>query len=118
MKTILIVDDSTFMRSIIKKMISGLDVVVAGEAENGKIGVEKYKELNPDIVTMDLNMNEMTGLEALKEILCYDPDASVIMVSALGGQEPIIEEAMSLGAKGVLVKPFKEPQILRILRDL
>jgi two-component system chemotaxis response regulator CheY len=114
MKTVLIVDDSAFMRSIIKNILSGHGFQVIDEAENGRIGVEKYKALKPDIVTMDTNMNVMNGLEALKAIKAYDRKANVIMVSSMG-QEPIVKEAITLGAKGFVVKPFEVKQMVEAL---
>jgi len=117
MKTVLIVDDSSFMRRLIKKIFikSGFDVV--GEATNGKLGVEKYKELNPDLVTMDLVMDEMNGLDALKHILEFDPDANVIMVSSMG-QDVIVRDAIVLGAKNFLLKPLDEEQVLEAIKKI
>jgi len=117
MKTVLIVDDSSFMRRLIKKIIlkNGFDVV--GEANNGKLGVEKYKELNPDLVTMDLVMDEMNGLDALKEILAIDPDANVIMVSSMG-QDVIVRDAIVLGAKNFLLKPLDEEQVMKAINKI
>lgn len=114
MKTVLVVDDAAFMRVSIKNMISKHGFEVVGEAENGAIAVEKYKELNPDIVTLDITMPEMTGLEALKEIIKINPGAVVVMCSALG-QESMVREAVVSGAKGFIVKPFKEDVIVSAL---
>ena len=90
---------------------------VAGEAENGAIAVQKYAELQPDAVTMDITMPEMTGLDALKEIRKLDPNAKVIMVSALG-QEAMVRDAVMAGAKGFIVKPYKEDTIVATLNKL
>lgn len=111
MRKFLIVDDSSFMRKILKSILVKNGYTVIGEAENGKIAIEKYVQLQPDIVTMDVTMNEMSGIEALGEIKKIDGDAKVIMVSAMG-QEVIVREAISLGAKGFLVKPFEERTVL------
>ena len=117
MKTVLVVDDASFMRVLIKNTLTknGFDVV--GEAENGKVGVQKYQELNPDIVTMDVTMPEMSGLEALKEIMKVNPKANVIMVSAMG-QETVVKDAIIAGAKGFIVKPFKEDVFLSAFSKL
>lgn len=115
MKTVLVVDDAAFMRVSIKNMISKHGFEVVGEAENGIQAVEKFKELNPDIVTLDITMPEMTGLEALKEIMKINPNAVVVMCSALG-QESMVREAVVSGAKGFVVKPFKEDVIVAALQ--
>jgi two-component system chemotaxis response regulator CheY len=117
MKKVLVVDDAAFMRVSIKNMLSRNDYEIVGEAENGKIAITKYQELNPDIVTMDITMPEMDGLESLKEILSINPAANVIMVSAMG-QESMVREAVLAGAKGFIVKPFKEDIILSALQSL
>lgn len=117
MAKVLIVDDAAFMRISIKNSLSknGFDVV--GEAENGAVAVEKYKELTPDIVTMDITMPVMGGLDALKAILAIDSNAKVIMVSAMG-QEAIVRDAVLSGARGFIVKPFKEDGLLAALKKL
>ena len=84
---------------------------IVGEANNGKIGVSQYLALKPDIVTMDVTMDVMNGLEALSRIMGHDPDANVIMVSSMG-QETIVRDAIMLGAKNFLVKPFDDKQVL------
>jgi len=117
MAKVLIVDDAAFMRISIKNMLTKNGYEVVGEAENGLIGVEMYKELRPDIVTMDITMPEMSGLDALKEITKVDPQAKVVMVSAMG-QEAMVREAIVSGAKGFIVKPFKEDGIIAALKKL
>ena len=117
MKRVLIVDDASFMRMSIKNMLANYDFEIVGEAENGVMAIEKYKELQPDIVTMDITMPEMDGLEALREIKKIDPGASVVMVSALG-QEASMKEAIIYGAKGFIVKPFKEEMLISALSKL
>lgn len=114
MKTVLIVDDAAFMRVSIKNTLAKNGFNVIGEAENGRVGVQKYKDLKPDVVTMDITMPEMDGLESLREILAFDPAANVIMITAMG-QESMVREAILLGAKGFIVKPFKEATILSAL---
>lgn len=117
MKRVLIVDDAAFMRISIKNVITKHGFEVVGEAENGAIGVQKYQELMPDIVTLDITMPEMSGLDALKQIIKFNPKANVIMVSALG-QETMVREAVISGAKGFIVKPFKEDVIIAALSKL
>ena len=117
MAKVLIIDDAAFMRISIKNMLTKNGYEVIGEAENGAIGVDMYKELKPDIVTMDITMPEMSGLEALKEINKIDPQAKVVMVSAMG-QEAMVRDAIVSGAKGFIVKPFKEDGIIAALKKL
>ena len=117
MKRVLIVDDAAFMRVSIRNIVSKNGYEVAGEAENGAVAVQKYAELHPDIVTMDITMPEMNGLEALIAIRKADPGAKVIMVSALG-QESMVRDAVMAGAKGSVVKPFKEETITAALAKL
>ncbi len=111
MKRVMIVDDAAFMRISIKNTLTKNQYEVVGECENGKVAVTKYMELKPDIVTMDITMPEMDGLEALKAIMKIDPGAKVVMVSAMG-QEAMVRDAVMSGAKGFIVKPFKEDVIL------
>ena len=117
MKTVLIVDDSSLMRRIIRHIVikNGYDVI--GEANNGRLGVEKYKELSPDIVTMDLVMDDMNGLEALKLIIEENPKANVIMVSSMG-QDVVVRDAILTGAKNFLLKPFDETQVVDAIKKL
>lgn len=117
MKTVLVVDDAAFMRVSIKNMLLKNGYEIAGEAENGAVALEMFKEISPDIVTMDITMPEMDGLTCLKEILLHDPNANVVMVSAMG-HENIVREAVLSGAKGFIVKPFKENAILAALVKL
>lgn len=117
MAKILIVDDAAFMRITIKNMLKKSTHEVVGEAENGKLAVERYKALMPDIVTMDITMPEMDGLQALLEIIAINPAANVIMVSAMG-QEAMVREAIMSGAKGFIVKPFKEEGFLSAIDKL
>lgn len=117
MAKIMIVDDAAFMRITIKNMLQKSEHEVVGEAENGRIAVERYRELKPDIVTMDITMPEMDGLAALKAIRAEDPNAKIIMVSAMG-QEAMVRDAVLSGAKGFIVKPFKEDGILAAISKL
>jgi len=105
------------MRKIIRKILTKNGYDVIGEADNGKLGVEKYKELQPDFVTMDLIMDEMNGMEALKLIIEEYPESNVIMVSSMG-QEVIVRDAIVTGAKNFLLKPFDEEQVLEAIEKL
>ena len=117
MKKILIVDDAAFMRLSLKTMLEKNGFEVVGEAENGRKAIEKYKILKPDVVTMDITMPDMDGVEALAEIMKFDSKANVIMLSAMG-QEEKIRDAVLLGAKNFIVKPFKEEFLIKTLSKL
>lgn len=117
MARVMIVDDAAFMRVSIRNILLKNGFEVAGEAENGAIAVQKYAELKPDLVTMDITMPEMNGLDALKTIRAADPNAKVVMVSALG-QEAMVRDAVMAGAKGFIVKPYKEDTIVDTLNKL
>lgn len=111
MSRILVVDDAIFMRLSVKNMLEKNGFEVVGEAENGRKAIEMYKALKPDIVTMDITMPDMDGLEALAEIIKFDSKANIIMLSAMG-QELKVKESVVLGAKGFIIKPFKEEFLL------
>ncbi len=117
MKKVLIVDDAAFMRMAIKMILQRGGFEIAGEAEDGADGVAKYSELKPDIVTLDITMPNMDGIEALKAIKRIDPNANVVMVSAMG-QEPMVREAVLNGAKSFIVKPFKEDHVISVLNKI
>ena len=113
-KRVLIVDDAAFMRIKLKDILEKNNYEVAGEAENGHEAIEKYQELQPDIVTMDITMPEMDGVEALKEIKGIDPDASILMCSAMG-QQSMVMDAIRAGALDFIVKPFDTERVIRAL---
>ncbi len=102
---ILVVDDSSFMRNLIKGTLVKEGYEIVGEAQDGAEAVELYKKFKPDVVTMDITMEKMNGIEAVKKIMEFDPDAKIIMVSALG-QEDFVKEAIKNGAADFIVKPF------------
>ena len=116
-KNILICDDAAFMRMMIKDILTNNGYNVAGEAENGAKGVEKYNELKPDLVLMDITMPEMDGIQALKAIKAADADAKVIMCSAMGQQAMVIESIQS-GAKDFIVKPFQADRVLEAVKKV
>lgn len=117
MKNVLIIDDAAFMRLMIKSSLEKNGFNVVGEAENGAVGVIKYKELSPDIVTCDITMPVLDGIQALKEIKKIDPNANVIMISAMG-QEHLVKEAVISGAKGFIIKPFKDDALVKALNKI
>ncbi|MFD2670092.1 response regulator [Marinicrinis sediminis] len=112
---ILIVDDAAFMRMMIKDILSKNGYEVVGEANDGSQAVEKYKELQPDLVTMDITMPEMDGITALKEIKKMDGNAKVIMCSAMGQQAMVID-AIQAGAKDFIVKPFQADRVIEAIK--
>ena len=114
-KNILICDDAAFMRMMIKDILTKNGYTVAGEAENGLKAVEKYNEVKPDLVLMDITMPEMDGIQALKKIKASDPGAMVIMCSAMGQQAMVIE-AIQSGAKDFIVKPFDKDRVLEAVK--
>ena len=116
METLLIVDDAAFMRLNLKNILKDKYEIV-GEAENGIEAVEMYKEENPDFVTMDITMPEMDGLEAIKAIMDIDPEAQIVVCSAMGQQKMVIQ-AIDAGAKDFIVKPFKDERVINALANL
>ncbi|MCY9546416.1 response regulator [Lysinibacillus xylanilyticus] len=115
MPTVLVVDDTLFMRVAISNMFTEWGYEVVGKAANGKEAVAMYRELQPDLVTMDVTMPVMTGIAAVKEIIPEFPDAKIIMITALG-QQKLIVEAIESGAKDFITKPF-EPERLKSVVD-
>jgi two-component system chemotaxis response regulator CheY len=111
---ILIVDDAAFMRMMVKNILVKEGYEVVGEAENGAQAVEKYKELNPDLVTMDITMPEMDGITAVKEIMKINAAAKVVMCSAMGQQAMVID-AIQAGAKDFIVKPFQADRVIEAI---
>lgn len=117
MKKVLIVDDSAFMRVTIRSILEKSGYAVVAEAENGWLGVNRYFELKPDIVTMDITMPEMDGITSLKEIMRLNSKANVIMLTAVG-QQHVVRDAIVSGARGFVVKPFKEETFLSALAKI
>ena len=112
---ILIVDDAAFMRMMIRDILTKNGYEVVGEAQDGAQAVERYKELKPDLVTMDITMPEMDGIQALKEIKKIDAGAKVIMCSAMGQQAMVID-AIQAGAKDFIVKPFQADRVIEAIK--
>lgn len=111
MAKILIVDDAKFMRVTLSNILKKAQYEVVGEAENGQQAIEMYRELLPDLVTMDITMPIMSGIEAVKQIKKEFPDAAIIMCSAMGQQKMVVE-AIEAGAKDFIIKPFDEHRVL------
>lgn len=116
MTKILIVDDAEFLRVRITKMLNG-DGFEVFEADNGVKAVATYKEVKPDIVLMDITMPEMDGLTALREIHSFDPNARVVMLTALG-QESVVLDAVKSGARDFVVKPFEHDRVISAIQKL
>ncbi|MCI8356427.1 MAG: response regulator [Lachnospiraceae bacterium] len=116
-KNILVVDDAAFMRMMIKDILTKNGYNVVGEAENGAKAMEKYNELKPDLVLMDITMPEVDGIQALKNIKAADANAKIIMCSAMGQQAMVIE-AIQSGAKDFIVKPFQADRVLEAVKKV
>jgi len=116
-KRVLIVDDAIFMRNMIKDIFAGGGFEIVGEAANGLEALEKYKELRPDLTTMDIVMPFKSGIEATREIVKHDPEAVIVMCSALG-QESLVMEAIEAGASDFIVKPFKAEDVLSVVKKV
>ncbi|MFL0269682.1 response regulator [Candidatus Clostridium radicumherbarum] len=114
---VLIVDDAAFMRMMIKDILEKNGFQIIGEANNGIKAVELYKKEKPDIVTMDITMPDMDGIEAVKEIRAFDPAAKVVMCSAMG-QQTMVMDAIRAGARDFIVKPFQPDRVLEAIRKV
>jgi two-component system chemotaxis response regulator CheY len=114
---VLVVDDAAFMRMMIKDILTKNGYEVVGEAADGAQAVERYQELRPDLVTLDITMPEMDGIEALKRIRALDPNARVIMCSAMGQQAMVID-AIQAGAKDFIVKPFQADRVIEAVKKV
>ena len=117
MTRVLIADDASFMRQMIREIIEPEGYEVVGEATNGIEAVELFTELQPDLVTMDIVMPKRSGIDAVKAILADQPAASIVMCSALG-QETLVMEALQAGAKDFIVKPFKPDSVVATLKKI
>ena len=115
---VLVVDDALFMRAMIKDILTASGkYVVVGEAGNGQEAIQKYQELQPDLITMDIVMPVLDGIEATRQILQVDPRVKVVMCSALG-QEPLVIESIAAGARDFIVKPFSPEKVLKVLDQI
>ena len=110
-KKVLLVDDTKFMRMILMNILKPKGYEIVGEAGDGLEAIELYKKYRPDLVTMDIVMPHMDGIEAVRHITAEDENAKIVMVTAIG-QESKVKEAIEAGARGYIVKPFQAPQVL------
>lgn len=115
MKRILIVDDSFYMRTMLKNMLTDAGYEIVGEAPNGQTALQLAKETTPDLITLDVILPDNTGLDVLKGIKADQPDMKVVIVSAVG-QEVIVNEALENGALSYIVKPFSEERVLEVVK--
>ena len=113
--TVLVCDDAIFMRTMIGDILSQAGFEVVGEADSGVQAIEKYRQLKPDLVTMDIVMPDMGGIEAVREICKTDPEAKILMCSAMG-QQALVVEAIQAGAKDFVVKPFQPSRVLEAVQ--
>jgi two-component system chemotaxis response regulator CheY len=113
--TVLVCDDAIFMRTMIGDILTQAGFEIVGEAESGLQAVQKYRDLKPDLVTMDIVMPDMGGIEAVREICKQDPDAKILMCSAMG-QQALVVEAIQAGAKDFVVKPFQPSRVLEAVQ--
>ncbi|WBW95478.1 response regulator [Oceanirhabdus sp. W0125-5] len=117
MARVLIVDDAAFMRMMIKDILEKNGYEVVGQAANGVQAVELYKQEKPDVVTMDITMPDMDGIEAVKNIKAFEPNAKIIMCSAMG-QQTMVMDAIRAGAKDFIVKPFQADRVLEAIKKV
>lgn len=111
---VLIVDDAIFMRKMISDILVENGMEIVGEADTGAKAIERFKELRPDLVTMDIIMPEMNGIDAVRKILEFDAQARIVMCSALG-QQALVQEALVAGAKDFLIKPFNAARVVEVI---
>ena len=112
---IMLVDDASFMRMMLKNILVGSGYEVIGEAENGAKAIEQFKALKPDLVIMDIIMPEMGGIDAVREIIKANPSAKILMCSSMG-QQSLVVEAIQAGAKDFIVKPFQPSNVLEAVK--
>lgn len=116
-RTVLIADDALFMRMMLKDLLTVNNFNVVGEAEDGREAVEKYRELQPDLVILDVLMPNLDGLSAARKILELDPSARIVMLSAMG-QSDFLDEAQDIGVRNYILKPFSPPKVIKTLNEI
>lgn len=117
MATVLIVDDAAFMRMTLKNILTKNGFEIVGEAENGEKAVKMYNQFRPDLVTMDITMPDMDGIEAVREIKSVDSEAKIVMCTAMG-QQAMVLSAIKAGAKDFIIKPFDEERVVASLKKI
>ena len=117
MKTVLIVDDVSYVRKTLKQILTARGFKVVGEAENGEEAIRLYGETRPDIVTMDLAMPLMNGVDAVRAILKQDPEARIVILSAMM-QEHLVSEAIQAGARDYILKPFQTDEVMKVMNEV
>ena len=113
--TVLVCDDAVFMRTMLADILQQAGFIVVGEAETGGRAVEQYKALRPDLVTMDIVMPDMGGIDAVRAITTFDPNARIVMCSAMG-QQALVVDAIEAGARDFIVKPFQPSRVLEAVQ--
>jgi two-component system chemotaxis response regulator CheY len=116
-RQVLITDDTAFMRMTLRNILEKNGYQVVGEAEDGQVAVDKYRELRPDLVTMDITMPRMDGITAIKKIIEIDSQAKIVVCSAMG-QKSLVIEALNAGARDFIVKPFQAERIVNALQKI
>ncbi len=111
---VLVVDDAIFMRRMISDILVENGMEIVGEADTGAKAIDRYKELRPDLVTMDIIMPEMNGIDAVRKIVEHDAQAKIVMCSALG-QQALVQDAIAAGAKDFLIKPFNAARVVEVI---
>jgi two-component system chemotaxis response regulator CheY len=120
MARIMVTDDAIFMRQMLSNILKAEGYEICGEASNAKEAVEKYQQLKPDLVTMDIvmpMMEELDGIGAVKEILKIDPNAKILIISVMG-QESLVTKALDAGAKDFIIKPFKSERVIEVVKGI
>lgn len=117
MKSALVVDDSAFMRKVLRGMLEKHGYVVVGEAPDGRQALSEYQRLRPTFVTMDINMPDVTGTEAVRDILSFDTDAVIVMVTSIGTKDKVME-VLEAGARSYILKPFTEENLVGVLSQV
>ncbi len=115
---VMVIDDAAFIAKVVEKALKPYNFEIAGYAGNGKLGLELFEKIMPDVVVLDITMPEMDGLEVAEHLFKKDPKPKVVMLSALGGHEHYIERAKEIGVEKFLIKPFKDNELIDAIMSL